>query len=206
MPTESAPGQLLDEVLPDFLPDLASQSLPLTPPSEGAPDSAIAQTIPSAPSAPQAYYSRPVYMEPTAEPSEPVGFGESTEGLTGSNAALTVVRGFEGKAIRVTRKGNAETFAFYATKRPVTKRAGEPYKARAYVRVMSPGMYLCLRVQEYAGGVPKTTERCAPARSGWRRVALKGNAAGKGHRLVFSIHVMAALGGTSFDVDGLRLS
>jgi hypothetical protein len=53
--------------------------------------------------------------------------------------------------------------------------------------------------------VPKTTERCAPARSGWRRVALKAKTAGKGHKLVVSIHVMAALGGTSFDVDGFSL-
>lgn len=65
-------------------------------------------------------------------------------------------------------------------------------------------MYVCLRVQDYGGGVPTTTERCAPARSGWRRVALKTKTTGKGHRLVVSIHVMATLGGTSFDVDGFR--
>lgn len=112
------------------------------------------------------------------------------------------MRGLKGKALRVTRKGNGETFAFFAAKRLVSKRAGAPYKVKAYVRTTSPGMYLCLRVQELTGGTPKTTERCAPARDGWRRVALKGKAAGKGHKLVASIHVMAALGGTSFDVDG----
>jgi hypothetical protein len=130
----------------------------------------------------------------------------STVGWKGSNAALTLVRGLRGKAVRVTRKGNRETFAFYAARRLVSKRAGARYKARAYVRTTSPGMYLCLRVEEHSGGAPKTTERCAPARGGWRRVALKGRTAGKGHKLVFSIHVMAALGGTSFDVDGFKLS
>lgn len=129
---------------------------------------------------------------------------DSTAGSNGSNATLTLVRGLEGKAIRVTRKGNRDTFAFYAAERLVSEKAGEPYKARAYLRTTAPGMYLCLRVQEYGGGVPTTTERCAAAKSGWRRVALKGKATGAGHRLVVSIHVMAALGGTSFDVDGFR--
>lgn len=112
------------------------------------------------------------------------------------------MRGLFGKAVRVTQKGGRDKFAFFATKRLVTERAGSPYRARAYVKAASPGMYLCLRVQEYGGGFPRTTERCAPSRSGWRRVALKGISAGKGHKLVFSIHVLAAGGGASFDVDG----
>jgi hypothetical protein len=132
-------------------------------------------------------------------------FGGSTDGLSSSNGALSLVRGLEGKAVRVTRKGKRETFAFYSAKRIVTGRAGEPYRARAYVRTASPGMYLCLRVEEQGRGARTTTERCAPARSGWRRVALEGKAAGKGHKLVVSIHVMAALGGKSFDVDGFRV-
>jgi hypothetical protein len=138
-------------------------------------------------------------------PSPSGGLEESTESWRPSHAALTFVPGRKGQAIRVTRKGGGETFAFYAAKRPVTKKVGEPFNARAYVRTTSPGMYVCLRVQEHGGGVPTTTERCAAAKSGWRRVALRGKSIGKGHRLVFSLHVMAALGGTSFDVEGFRL-
>jgi hypothetical protein len=66
-------------------------------------------------------------------------------------------------------------------------------------------MYLCLRVEERGCDLRRITERCAPARAGWRRVALRGNATGKGHKLVFSIRVMATLGGKSFDVDAFRL-
>jgi hypothetical protein len=139
-------------------------------------------------------------VDPTADDSE-----GSTQDWSGSNAKLSLIRGLEGKAIRVTRKGNGETFAFYAAKRLVTKKAGQLYQTRALVRTTTPGMYVCLRVEERGGGVRTATERCAPARSGWRRVALKGKAAGKGHRLVFSIHVMTAGGGTSFDVDSFRL-
>jgi hypothetical protein len=193
----------MDEELPHYLPEFASQSTPLAPTSEDAPKAAIEQSAPSVPSWTQPAYPTPVYAAPA--PSEPVGFGESTEGLRGSNAALTVVRGLDGQAVRVTRTGNRESFAFYAAKRVVSKKAGEPYKVRAYVRTTSPGMFLCLRVEEYGGGARTTTERCAPAKSGWRRVALKGKTAGKGHKLVVSIRVMAALGGTSFDVDGFRL-
>jgi hypothetical protein len=125
------------------------------------------------------------------------------EGLDASNAALELVRGLEGKAVRVSSKGNRDNFTFVAAKR-VTKKAGAPFKARALVRTTSPGMYVCLRVQEL-GRVQRTTERCAAAKSGWRRVALRGVTAAKGHKLVFSIHVMAAAGGSSFDVDGFKL-
>jgi hypothetical protein len=146
------------------------------------------------------------YAPATTEAAPAVDDSEgSTESWSGSNAALTVVRGLKGKAIRVTREGSGETFAFYAAKRLVSEKAGQPYRARAYVRTTSPGMYICLRVEERGGGVPTTTERCAAAKPGWRRVALKGKTADKGRRLVVSLHVMAALGGTSFDVDGFRL-
>jgi hypothetical protein len=41
----------------------------------------------------------------------------------------------------------------------------------------------------------------------WRlAVSVQGRTAGHGTKLVFSIHVLAALGGTSFDVDGVRLA
>jgi hypothetical protein len=146
----------------------------------------------------------PTFARAPEAPQPTVGFGDSTEGLAASNGALELVRGLEGKAVRVISKGKRGTFTFVAAKR-VTKSAGAPFKARAIVRTTTPGMYLCLRVQELGGGIPRTTERCAAAKAGWRRVALKGITAGKGHKLVFSIHVMAASGGTSFDVDGFKL-
>ena len=149
------------------------------------------------------YESAPTLSAAPQAPQPSAGFGESTDGLDASNAALELVRGLQGKAVRVISKGNRDNFTFVAAKR-VTKKAGAPFKARAVVRTTSPGMYVCLRVQEF-GGTQRTTERCAAAKSGWRRLALKGMAAGKGHKLVFSIHVMAAAGGSSFDVDGFTL-
>ena len=149
------------------------------------------------------YVSTPTFAPTPVAPQVSAGFGESTDGLAASNAALELVHGLEGKAVRVISKGNRNDFTFVAAKR-VTRKAGAPFKARALVRTTSPGMYVCLRVQEL-GRIQRTTERCAAAKSGWRRVALKGVTTAKGHKLVFSIHVMSAAGGSSFDVDGFRL-
>jgi hypothetical protein len=157
--------------------------------------------------------SRPVVFGGTTAPTTPApeplpngGFEHSTEGWEGAKAALTLVRGVSGRAVRVSRATTDQRFAFYAAKRLVSKRAGSPYRIGAYVRSVSPGMLVCLRVEEYAGGAPFTSERCLPARSGWRRMKLVGETTGRGSKLVFSIHVMAALGGKSFDVDGVRLA
>jgi hypothetical protein len=74
------------------------------------------------------------------------------------------------------------------------------------VRSVSPGMFVCLRAEEHTSGPTFTTERCVPATSKWQRVKLLGRAAGKGTKVSFSVHVMTALGGKSFDVDAFRLS
>jgi hypothetical protein len=209
-PAELPPTELEDEELPHFLPDFPISQSFVVPAAGSAPEPASGPPR-SAPEASTPEFSSPWSPEPTTAPaaSPPkaaeAGFGESIEGLKASNAALSRVRGLEGKAIRVTGKRERGTFAFYAAKRVVSKRAGDPYEARTYVRTRSPGMYLCLRVEERGSAVLRTTERCAPARSGWRRLALKGKTAGQGHKLVFSIHVIAAGGGTSFDVDGFKL-
>jgi hypothetical protein len=200
----------VDEELPHYLPDFASGSVPVAPAVDDAPEPRVTPA-PEEPVRPSAAYAAPVYeSSPPAsvaahEETATDSFGVSTEGLRPSNAALSVVRGLEGRAIRVTRKGNRGAFAFIG-ERLTTKRAGTPYKAHAYIRTKSPGMYLCLRVQERGAGVSLTTERCAPARAGWRRVALKAKAVGTGNKLLVSIHVMAALGGTSFDVDGFGVT
>lgn len=70
-------------------------------------------------------------------------------------------------------------------------------------------MFVCLRAEEFsknAGAVPITTERCSAATTGWQRLKVDTRTTAKGSRLVFSIRVIAALGGTSFDVDGFRLA
>jgi hypothetical protein len=134
------------------------------------------------------------------------GFEESSEGWEAANAALSLVHGVTGNAVRVSRATTDERFAFYAVKERVSRKAGSRYRLGAHVRTVSPGMLVCLRVEEYAGGAPLTTERCLPARSGWRRMRVEEQTTAKGSKLVFSIHVIAALGGTSFDVDGVRLA
>ncbi len=78
-----------------------------------------------------------------------------------------------------------------------------------YVRSVSPGMFVCLRAEEFKKGrrvMPVTTERCSAATSGWQRLKVETRTTAKGSKLVFSVRVIAALGGKSFDVDGFRLS
>jgi hypothetical protein len=204
----SGSSELADEELPHYLPDFPSipDAIPADDETESpsiAPQTAPLSAPGPAPISNVSHESAPTFSAAPVAPQVTDDFGGSTEGLATSNAALELVRGLEGKAVRVISKGNRETFTFVAARR-VTKKAGAPFKARAVVRTTSPGMYVCLRVQEL-GGTQRTTERCAAAKSGWRRLALKGMAAGRGHRLVFSIHVMAAAGGSSFDVDGFTL-
>lgn len=82
-------------------------------------------------------------------------------------------------------------------------------RAAAFVRTVSPGMFVCLRAKEFgtrSTGVPVTNERCAAATTEWQRLKLDLRTTTKGTRLVFSVRVVAALGGTSFDVDGFRLA
>lgn len=178
------------------------------PTDHGVPDvTAPKEPAWSPDSRPVAFVSAPAAAPALDEgPLPNGGFDHSVDGWEASNAALTLVQGLAGKAVRVTRTTTDESFAFYAAKELVTRRAGARYRVGAYVRSVSPGMFVCLRVEEYAGGAPITTERCRPAESGWRRVRVQGRTARKGTKLVFSIHVMAALGGTSFDVDGVNLA
>jgi hypothetical protein len=197
----------------------------VAPPSSGgsedfdpAPVAAVQPSaVPVAPARVSASYvipdSRPLEFSgtpaPTTSTPEPLpngGFEQSTEGWEGANASLKLVRGVTGKAVRVSRAMTNQRFAFYAAKQLVSRKAGSVYRVGAYVRSVSPGMLVCLRVEEYAGGAPFTSERCLPARSGWRRMKVEGQTAGKGSKLVFSIYVMAALGGSSFDVDSVRLA
>jgi hypothetical protein len=137
------------------------------------------------------------------------GFDDSTEGWRGSNSALTLVRGVAGRAVRVSRANSRAAFAIVAGKAIASPKAGARYRAGAFVRSVSPGMFVCLRAEEFsknAGGVPITTERCSAATTGWQRLKVDTRTTAKGSRLVFSIRVIAALGGTSFDVDGFRLA
>jgi hypothetical protein len=199
------------------------QSAPVAPPSGGEPAllaapperSEARAPVSEPPGAPQwvSPDSRPVdftsLVSAAAAAPEPLpngGFEHSTEGWEGANAALSLIRGVTGNALRVSRATTDERFAFYAAKQLVSRKAGSKYRVGAHLRTLSPGMLVCLRVEEYAGGVPLTNERCVPARSDWRRTTLDGTTARGGSSLVFSIHVMAALGGESFDVDTIRLS
>jgi hypothetical protein len=211
-PSDSASEQQAEEQqdLPHYLPDVQPAPPPPAPPTP-QPVTQMAE-VPSVvtetfqPNVGSAYQAAPEFGPVAPAQPAPDDFEDSARGWKGANATLTVVPGVRGKAVRVTKKGSRESFAFYAPKRLVSRRAGTPYKVGALVRSTSPGMYLCLRAEERGGGMTRTTERCAPARSGWRRVALKGMTAAKGHKLVFSVHVLAAVGGTSFDVDGFKLA
>jgi hypothetical protein len=161
----------------------------------------------------------PSYSEPPGvprfraeEPEGPIpngGFDESAEGWRGSNSALTLVAdGITGRAVRVQKANSRAAFAIVAGKPVASPKAGARYRAGVYVRSVSPGMFVCLRVEEFAKAkrLPVTTERCKAATTGWQRLRVVTRTTAKGTKLVFSVRVIAALGGTSFDVDGFRLS
>jgi hypothetical protein len=218
-------SEQVDELVgpPELVED---QTVPVAPPSAAdAPDQQVepVQPPPPRPSHPELREettsfvpdSRPVYLAapapaaPEIQALQAVDTGDlerSTESWEADNAALSLVGGVYGRAIRVSRVTTGESFAFYARKALRTKRAGAPYRARAFVRSVSPGMFVCLRAEEHTSGPTFTTERCAPATSKWQRLKLLGRAAGKNTKVTFSVHVMTALGGKSFDVDAFRLS
>lgn len=207
------------------MPELVdAQAAPVAPPMGGAPPAEDPEPV--RPSAPETHPhtqspttgvapdSRPIDLSfaaapaPTAPAPAAADGGEfenSTDGWEGENAALSLVRGVEGRGVRVSRVSTGQTFAFYARKALRPGRAGAPYKVRAFVRSVSPGMFVCLRAEEHTSGPTITTERCVPATSGWQGVRLLGRSSGKGTKVSFSLHVMAALGGKSFDVDSFRL-
>ncbi len=145
----------------------------------------------------------------SASPIPNGGFDHSAAGWHGSNSALTLVRGLKGQAVRVKRANSRDAFAIVAGKPVASPKAGARYRAGALVRSVSPGMFVCLRVEEFGTAktlVPITTERCRAATTGWQRLRVETRTTAKDTKLVFSIRVIAALGGTSFDVDGFRLS
>lgn len=137
-------------------------------------------------------------------------FDGSADGWHGSNSALALVRGgVTGRAVRVIKTNSRDAFAIVAGKPIASPKAGVHYRARAFVRSVSPGMFVCLRAEEFGTAktvVPITTERCRAATTGWQRLRVDTRTTAKGSKLVFSVRVIAALGGTSFDVDGFRLS
>jgi hypothetical protein len=204
--------------MPDFV---GVQSAPVAPPSGGDPvETAPAQPTSNhheGPAAPTTVIpdSRPVEQgapqiaspEPEAAAAIPNGdFDHSTIGWEGDNAALTLVTGVDGNGVRVSRVTTEESFSFHARKALRSQKAGSPYKVRAFVRSVSPGMFVCLRAEEHTSGPTITTERCAPTRAKWQRLKLRGRTAAKGTKVTFSVHVNTALGGKSFDVDGFRLA
>lgn len=146
----------------------------------------------------------------SADPIPNGGFDQSASGWHGSNSALSLVSGgVTGKAVRVIKTNSRNAFAIIAGKPIASPKAGARYRAGAFVRSVSPGMFVCLRAEEFGkakAGVPVTTERCRAVTTGWQRLKVETRTTAKGTRLVFSVRVIAALGGTSFDVDGFRLS
>jgi hypothetical protein len=213
----------VSDELATAIPELVgAESVPVGPPVSEAPTEEAAPVEPPPPSSHHRAQktgvepdSRTVALSfpvapspeaPTQAPADPGEFERSTEGWEGQNAALSLVGGVEGLGVRVSRATTEQSFAFYAKRTLRPHKAGARYKVRAFVRSVSPGMFVCLRAEEHTSGPTITTERCVPATSSWQRVKLLGRTAGKGTKVSFSLHVMAALGGKSFDVDGFRLS
>jgi hypothetical protein len=129
--------------------------------------------------------------EATDGPIPNGGFERSTEGWRGSNSELTLVRGVTGKAVRVTRANSRSAFAIVAGKPVASPKRGARYRAGAFVRSVSPGMFVCLRAEEFSGSrLQITTERCSAATTGWQRLRVDTRTTAKGQqaRLLGSRH------------------
>ena len=217
--TEDLSEPSVEQTPPDAAGNDAALVQPVAPPPsneswlEPAPTAPVEHgTAPSSQSAPSA---APVYSPlpqtfsapvPAPVPERDAGDFESTNGWNGANSELTVIRdGLTGNAVRVRRTSRKDSFAVVAAK--AIAGSNPRHRARAFVRSASPGMFVCLRIEELAtrSRVPRMSERCRPATTGWQRVSVETSATAKGTRLVVSVRVLAALGGTSFDVDGFRL-
>jgi hypothetical protein len=182
-------------------------------PAAPAPEPAASTPAPAPPSSEPTFTTTFGVAAPTPAPAAhdaapiPNGDFESADGWQGANSQLTVIDGgVTGKAVRVSRAARSDSFAIVAKALDAAK-PGTNYRAGAYVRSLTPGMFVCLRVEELPkrGGLPITSERCRPAAAGWQRLRVSARSTAKNSRLVVSVRVIAALGGTSFDVDGFKL-
>jgi hypothetical protein len=184
------------------------EPMPAAPTPFAKPGPSVQRTVPPAPSfaSVPTPFAAPTPAAEVAVPA-PVDVYDTPASWQAANSKATLIAdGISGNAVRVSRSAKAEAFAIVARK-IVGSKPGARFRAGVYVRSVSPGMYVCLRVEEFTKGraFPTTSERCRPSTAGWQRLRLRARATAKGGRLVFSIRVLAALGGTSFDVDGFRL-
>jgi hypothetical protein len=108
-------------------------------------------------------------------------------------------------AIRVKVTGHAQTFALDFG-RPM-RTNGKPFHAGGWLRSDSTGVTVCIRALEtYKHHTLRSSETCSVVHRNWHRVALRGRAVAKGHRLVVSVYELGASSGDSFDVGGFRVA
>jgi hypothetical protein len=128
--------------------------------------------------------------------------------LAETSAVITIRRRhgvFGGLSFRVAIAPGAKSFVFRAARSVVAGSGGRLYRIGAWLRTDSPGLTVCLRIQEVSPADPltpvRTSESCLAPTTKWKLFRLYRRTLASGNRLVFSIYSFGAVAGDSFEVD-----
>jgi hypothetical protein len=127
-------------------------------------------------------------------------------GVKGDGAKLTLryngVGG--GPAIRVGATHNG-SFVFRAAGNVRVQRVGLLYRIGAWLRSDTPGITVCLRIQEVSAKDPltsvRTTETCLSPSTHWQHFRILRRTLARGDKLRFSIYSYGADRGDDFEID-----
>ncbi|HEV2999793.1 MAG TPA: Ig-like domain-containing protein, partial [Solirubrobacteraceae bacterium] len=157
--------------------------------------------------------SAPVTVTVAAPPAPPnlvanPGFESGLSGWSGYRATLTrVTGGVEGQyAARASYSTTGSSYSMIST--PVTATpAGTAYRATAWVRSVTPGRRVCLRLRETGtGGALGAAETCATATGSWQAFPAANYRSVGGGKLDLYAYQEAPVAGDSFDLDDVRLT
>jgi hypothetical protein len=127
-------------------------------------------------------------------------------GVKGRSARLTLRRdGVGGRpAIRVALALRAFQFEFQSAGNVDVDRAGATYRIGAWLRSDTPGVTVCLRIEEVSPKDPltsvRTTETCLSPTTQWRHFRIVRRTLARGDKLRFSVYSYGADLGDSFEI------
>jgi hypothetical protein len=111
--------------------------------------------------------------------------------------------------VRVAIKRGESSFSFDATGTVQERHVGRAYRIGAWLRGETPGLTVCLRIEEVSKADPltsvRTTETCVSPTTTWRHFRILRRTVARGDRLVFSIYSYGAASGDTFEIDGFTV-
>ena len=112
-------------------------------------------------------------------------------------------------AVDVSIRRGAATFAFTANGLVRVNRVGSSYRIGAWLRSDSPGVTVCLRIEEVSKKDPlasvRTTESCLSPTTSWQHFRILRKTIARGDKLVFSIYSYGVAKGDNFEIDGFTV-